>query len=421
MSFKSKPYICLKLNPLSSHNRPSNKFNKWLAYLGPGIITAALVFGPGSLTITSKLGAIYQYQMLWVLVISTILMMAFTGMGARIGIATEQSMLDTFRHKWGNWTAWATGIGIFLVTASFQAGNSVGAGIAFAESFGTSAPPWIIGVASLAISLLFFKSFYKILEKVMILMVGIMLVSFLITLIVTQPQLGSVIKGLVPSIPDGSLVLVVAMVASSFSIAGAFYQSYLVQEKGWKVNQVGRVIKESFTGILILGSISAMILISAGAVLFPQGIQVNSATDMGMALEPVYGSWATNLFMLGLFGASFSSLVGNATIGGTLFADALSLGKDLSTRPVRLSIMMIIVIGAAVAIIFGRLPLQLIIFAQGVTIFVVPFIGLGIFILANDRKVMGDLTNNTITNVLGVIGLVVLFGLAIGNFINLFL
>lgn len=406
---------------MSKPHRPSNKLNKWLAYLGPGIITAALVFGPGSLTITSKLGAIYQYQLLWVLVVAAILMMAFTSMGARIGLATDQSLLDTFRQKWGNWAAWGTGIGIFLVTASFQAGNSVGAGIAFAESFGTSAAPWIAGVAALGITLLFFKSFYKVLEKVMILMVGIMLISFLITLMVTQPNIGAVLVGLIPSIPDGSMALVIAIVASSFSIAGAFYQSYLVQEKGWIKGEEKRVINESFVGIIILGTISAMILLSAGAVLHPQGIEVNSATDMGKALEPVYGSWATNLFMLGLFGASFSSLVGNATIGGTLFADALSLGRDLSSRPVRWSIMMIIIIGAAVAIIFGRLPLELIVFAQGVTIFVVPFIGLGIFILANDRKVMGKLKNNTTSNILGVIGLLVLFALAIGNFINLFL
>jgi len=406
---------------LKSDNHTSNKLTSWLAYLGPGIITAALVFGPGSLTITSKLGASYQYQLVWVIVISTILMMAFTSMGARIGIASNHSLLDTFRARWGNWAAWATGIGIFLVTASFQAGNSVGAGLAFAETFGTPATPWILLVVAIGISLLFFKSFYKILEKVMILMVGIMLVSFLFTLIITRPDITKVLRGLVPQIPDGSLLLIVALVASSFSIAGAFYQSYLVQEKGWKKDQVKRVVKESFTGILVLGSISAMILISAGAVLFPQGIVVNSASDMGKALEPIYGTWATSLFMLGLFGASFSSLIGNATIGGTLFSDALSLGRDLSSRPVRIFISMIMIIGAAVAIIFGRLPLELIIFAQGVTIFVVPFIGLGIFLLANDRKIMGSLVNKRGNNILGVIGLLVLFGLAIGNFIKIFL
>src|SRR5690606_20550070 len=106
---------------------------------------------------------------------------------------------------------------------------------------------------------------------------GIMLLSFIITLLVTKPGIGLVVQGLIPSIPPGSLVMVIALVASSFSIAGAFYQSYLVQEKGWKKNQVGQAVTESFIGILILGTISAMILVSAGAVLFPQGIQVNTA------------------------------------------------------------------------------------------------------------------------------------------------
>lgn len=415
------PYFCTKHLPLSQRKQPNNKLNKVLAYLGPGIITAALVFGPGSLTLTSKLGALYQYQLIWVIVVATILMMAFTSMGARIGVASNQSLLNVFRQKWGSWAAWGAGVGIFLVCASFQAGNSIGAGIAFAETFGTSATPWIVGVAGFGISLLFFKSFYKVLEKVMILMVGIMLLSFIITLLVTKPGIGLVVQGLIPSIPPGSLVMVIALVASSFSIAGAFYQSYLVQEKGWKKNQVGQAVTESFIGILILGTISAMILVSAGAVLFPQGIQVNTATDMGKALEPVYGSWASQLFMLGLFGSSFSSLIGNATIGGTLFADALSWGKDLNSRPVKLSIMMIILIGAGVAILFGRLPLELIVFAQGVTIFVVPFIGLGMLILANDRRIMGNLTNSRSNNILGIVGLLVLFGLAIGNFIKLFL
>lgn len=248
-----------------------------------------------------------------------------------------------------------------------------------------------------------------------------MLLSFLITLIVTRPNILKVLEGLVPVVPDGSLIMVIAMVASSFSIAGAFYQSYLVQEKGWKKGQVHQVVRESFVGIIILGTISGMILISAGTVLFPQGIEVNTATDMGKALEPVYGSWANYLFMLGLFGASFSSLIGNATIGGTLFSDALSLGRNLNSRSVKISISSIMIIGAAVAIVFGRLPLELIIFAQGVTIFLVPFIGLGIFLIANDRQLMGSLTNKKWNNFLGVIGLIVLFGLAIGNFIKIFL
>lgn len=394
---------------------------KWWKSLGPGIITAALVFGPGSLTLTSKLGSVYGYDLIWVLVISTALMLTFTGMGARIGIATQQSLLKTFKDKWGSWSSILAGLGIFFVSASFQAGNTIGAGLAFAETFHTSSVPWIALISLLAASLLFFNSFYKVLEKVMMIMVGLMMVSFLITLMVAQPNLGEVLLGLRPQVPDSSLVLLIALVASSFSVAGAFYQSYLVQEKGWSREEVKEVKRESFTGIILLGLISSMVLVSSGAILYPQGIEVKSATDMGKALEPLYGTWATGIFMLGLFGASFSSLIGNASIGGTLFADALSLGRDLNSKPVKGLIMLIIFIGATVAIVFGHLPLELIVFAQGVTIFAVPFIGYGLFLIASNKEIMGDLVNKTPSKIGGIIGLGVLLFLAASNFYNLFL
>ncbi|EON77289.1 manganese transporter [Lunatimonas lonarensis] len=348
-------------------------------------------------------------------------MMVFTGMGARIGLATKQSMLQTFRQRWGKWFALLAGFGLFLVTASFQAGNTIGAGLAFAETFGTSTVPWILFISTAAISLLFSRSFYKVLEKIMVIMVGIMLLSFFFTVLIAKPNLLEVLGALKPSIPSGALLLVVALVASSFSIGGAFYQSYLVQERGWDVSSSSQARREAFTGILVLGLISGMILISAATILYPQGIQVNSASDMGKALEPLYGNLATHVFMLGLFGASFSSLLGNATIGGTLFADALGLGRDLNSKPVKLLISLVIVLGAAIALVFGRLPLELIVFAQGVTVFVVPFIGIGMFILANDKKLMGVLANSRGAQVGGILGILVLLLLAITNFNTIFL
>src|SRR5690606_16961272 len=196
---------------------------KWWRSLGPGIITAALVFGPGSLTLTSKLGSIYGYDLFWVIVIATTLMLSFTSMGARIGLATNQSLLQTFKAKWGNWASILTGFGIFFVCVSFQAGNSIGAGLSFAESFKTGTNPWIIGISLLSIYLLFFKFFYKTLEKVMMVMVDLMMLSFIVTLLVAQPNLAEVFAGLMPHVPPASLILIIAMVASSFSVAGAFY------------------------------------------------------------------------------------------------------------------------------------------------------------------------------------------------------
>jgi manganese transport protein len=381
-------------------------------YLGPGLITAALVFGPGSLTITSKLGSLFAYQHIWVIFLAVFFMLHYTEMGARIGMATEESLLYSIRQKWGRIAAVVLGLGIFAITASFQAGNTMGASLAFAELVDSGTEAWVIVFTLAGISLLFFRSFYTILEKVMISLVALMLLSFLITMMLARPDVAAVAFGLVPSIPEDSEVLSIALIASSFSAVGAFYQGYLVSEKGWKKSEASRGKKEAIVGVLVLGMISLFILINAAAILYPQGIQVNSATDMGLALEPLYGSTATVIFMLGLFGASFSSLVGNATIGGTLLSDALSLGNALSSPKVRSLIMLVMLIGAGIALAFGRLPLELIVFAQAITVIIAPVVGLAIMVLANDRAQMGELKNTLLQNIFGILGLMLLLGLS---------
>ena len=125
--------------------------------------------------------------------------------------------------------------------------------------------------------------------------------------------------------------------------------------------------------------------------------------------------------MLGLFGASFSSLVGNATIGGGLLADGLGLGHKLSSMKVKIAIITVMLFGSIIALVFNGAPVNLIIFAQGVTIFVVPFIAISILIIANSKEVMGDLKNGVTSNILGGIGLIVLVYLAYNNFVNIFL
>lgn len=388
-------------------------FGGWLKTLGPGIITAALVFGPSKITIATKLGAEYGFELLWVVVLAIFFMMIFTSMSARIGIATSQSILDTIKQKWGRNTGVGIGIGVFLVTTSFQAGNSIGVGMALGDLTGTPRMLWIIVFNIIGISLLFFKSFYRILEKSMLILVILMLLAFITTFILSKPRLSNIAEGLVPSVPGGSLGLVTAFIASCFSIVAAFYQSYLIQERK-RLIPVGTVIKDkSFTGIFILGLLTAIVLICAAVILQPQGIKVTSAADMGKALEPLFGSYASLVFLCGLFGASFSSLIGNSTLGGALLGDALGYGSKLSSKAVRLIIAIIMVIGALIAIVFGKLPIQLIIFAQSITILIVPFIGIAMYFIANDRKIMGSYTNSKMVQLFGALGLLLIIVLAL--------
>ncbi|MCI0920132.1 NRAMP family divalent metal transporter [Sphingobacterium rhinopitheci] len=397
---------------------------KILNILGPGIITAALVFGPSKMTITSKMGADYEFGLMWIVIIALFFMGTFTAMCSRIGVVQDKSLLTLIKENFNKNIGIAIGIGIFLVATSFQAGNSIGVGIAIGESTGTSKDLWIITFTILGIALLFFPSFYKVMEKLMIGLVLIMLFCFIATLFLTEINVTKLAAGFVPQLPKGSLGLVIAFTASCFSLVGAFYQTYLIQERK-KVNPNGVSIQQSargaYTGVAILGFMSSSVLICAAAVLFPKGIHVSSAAEMGKALEPLFGTYASSLFFIGLFGASFSSLVGNATVGGALLGDALGFGSSLESKKVKALISVVMILGCIVAVSFGKLPLELIVLAQSVTIFLVPFIGISILLIANSKKVMGTNANNMFYKVVGALGLVVIFVLMFSNIYDMFL
>ena len=148
---------------------------------------------------------------------------------------------------------------------------------------------------------------------------------------------------------------------------------------------------------------------------------VNNATEMGMALEPIFGAYASKVFMLGLFAASFSSLLGNATLGGVLISDALNFGMRLESIKVRAMIMLVIAIGATVAIVFGNLPIELIIIAQSLTIIVSPLIGLLLLLIAFGKSAKKEIELGIGLKALMILGWLILLFLAMANGYNLFI
>ena len=398
----------------------TNRKKGLLSYLGPALITSALVVGPGSLTLASKIGAIYGNQLIWVLIVTVIFMMIYTEMSMRIGLASKLTFIQLTKQKWGKLGGILIGIGAFLVTTSFQAGNSIGVGVAFSIITGLNTQLLIVLFTIFGIIILFSKNFYDVLEKLMIGLIALMLLSFLITAFLAKPSVGSIASGIVPTIPEGSLGLIIALTATSFSIVGAAYQSYLVKEKGWSISDASEGSKESYFGIFLLGLITFLVMIVGAAILKPEGIMVDSVNEMGLTLEPLFGSWATIVFMFGLFGAAFSSLMGNATIGGAMLSDGLGFGNSLKDIRVKLMIIAVMLFGSIIALIFGGAPVNMIVFAQAITIVVVPFIAIALIVVANDENVMGNLKNTATKNIIAVIGLIVLIILAFNNIKNIF-
>ncbi|MCC5928695.1 MAG: Nramp family divalent metal transporter [Cyclobacteriaceae bacterium] len=388
------------------------KINDYTRALGPGLITAALVLGPGTLTVTSKLGSQFELQMLWVIPVAVTFMSIFTVMSARYGFFNAVSLMETIQMKYGNSIRLIVGISIFLIAVSFQSGNAIGAGLAAAAVFETSHEPWIVFFSALAIITLFFRSFYKILEKLMIALVLVMMISFLITAIISFRDIRILLEGLIPKLPSGSELLAIALVATSCSIAGAFYQSYLVQQKSWKQGGFTMVRNESIGGIAVLGVISALVMISAANVLYANNIQVQTVADMGLAMEPLFGKASFTVFMVGLFAASFSSLLGNATLGGNILADTLAKGTKHEQWTTRFFIMAVIAAGSIIAIAFSQLRLMLIIFAQGFTILMVPIIAFILVSITGNRKLMHGNQSAVIERIMGFAGIALLSALA---------
>lgn len=380
---------------------------------GPAFVTAALVFGPGSIATASSLGASFAYDLVWAPVLATVLMLCFVNLSVRIGLTTDRSPVATVSLAFGRIVGVLIGLGAFLVAASFQAGNSAGTGAAGQVLLGGDPRLYAVLFTAAAIGFLWLPRFYRNLERTMVVIIVLMLLIYVVTAVITRPDLLEVLRGLVPSIPAGANALVVSAVATTFSVVGAFYQIQLVREKGWTAEQFPDARRDATSGTLVLGALSLVIMVSAAAVLNPLGATVSSPADMAVILEPTLGRWATILFALGLWAAAFSSLLGNSTIGGSMLAGALGIDdRGLDSAAVKICITAVIALGGVVAIIFGGIPVQLILTAQAVTIFVVPLIGIALVALARSRR-RGTLRIGIAQTLLAVLGTGFLLMLAV--------
>jgi manganese transport protein len=254
---------------------------------------------------------------------------------------------------------------MFYIATAFQFGNNIGVTTALnslltpAAKAGADAaapvPAWVWPVVFNAVALAFlfaFRRIYAVLEKMMTTLVAVMLVAFFVNLFFARPSIGGIGRGLVPSIPEGLDWMVAAgLVATTFSIVGAIFQTYLVRARGWKADDYGKGVADSVSGIGMLMLISMIIMITSAAVLHPRGLTVKTAADMAVQLETVFSSAARVIFCIGFAAAAFSSFLVNAMIGGTLLSDGLGLSEDINSMPAKVCSALSLLIGMAVAIL----------------------------------------------------------------------
>jgi NRAMP (natural resistance-associated macrophage protein)-like metal ion transporter len=391
--------------------------------VGPGFIMAAVVLGPGSITTSTEIGSTQGYAFLWVVLAAAVLMIVYTNMSTRFGTLHSGSILEVIAKEYGRWFAICIGASSFLAALCFQFGNNLGVGIGMESLTGLNAEYWPFIFTPLAIVLIFFsKNLYKALEKLMMLLVMIMIFTFVVNVIFIKPDMVEVLKGFVPNeFSVGFLGHLTAIVGTTFVLNGALYQSYLVQDKGWGLKDMGKSIRDSTLGIILLAMMSLLVIITAAATLKPLGITVNSAADMALQLELLLGKYAKYIFSFGFIAAAFSSLIVNAVIGGGLLSDGLGLGKSMSEKFPKLFTILILLVGMVIASYVSKglgKPVYLLILAQAFSMLAVPTIAIGIFLITNNKKVMGEYKNGVLQNVMGVIGLIIVGALTYAMYLK---
>lgn len=396
------------------------KRTRILTLIGPAFVTAAVVLGPGSVSTASRIGGDYGYSLIWFMVPVCLFMCCYTTMGARFGAVSEESLLGAVRNKYGAWLAVLLGVCSFTVCAGFQAGNNVGVGTAMETLTGLGAGYWVVAFTALSLAIMFLaRRTYRVIEKLMLVLVVLMIAAFWGTVFRAGPSVVSILKGLVPSVPAKSFPVMAAMLGTTFSVVAALYQSYLVHEKGWRLGEYRTGIRDAIAGIVVLASITTVIVLTSAAVIHPKGLSVETAGDMAQQLEPLLGGSAKVLFCLGLWGAAFSSFIVNSLIGGGLLADGLGLGKQMSGLPAKLLAAVVMVIGMTVALVFQGTPVNVLIFLQGLTVVFVPGCALVMILVLNSREIMGEHVNGWLANAIAVAGFLAVCAVAYERLVNL--
>lgn len=395
-------------------------FWQTLALIGPAFVAGAWQFGPGNLTTAVQAGGAFQYSLIWVIVVSTILMIFLTDMCVRLGIKTPVSLISSIKDHLGTAVGVIAGIGIFLITLCFSVGNAVGSGLGLSMLFGGPPVMWTVICTVAVATLLLLRNVYRAIEKLLVVIVALMAIAFIASAFIASPDWIQAASGLIPSAPDGSWLLIVALVGTNFSINAAFYTSYGTKERGRTESDYRDVtMVDTIPGIIAPGIMTALVIVVAAAVLGQTGEAAGTIVALAGIFEPLAGPIGSTVFALGFFGAAFSSMIANATAGGTMLSDGLGRGASSGSLTAKVVSGSILAFGVIITLIFQASPVQLIVVAQALTVFVAPVLAALIIIMANRRALMGEMRNTWWQNALGVIGLVAVLALSVRLAISL--
>ena len=379
--------------------------------IGPATLVTAAFIGPGTVTICTIAGVNFGYSLLWAMVFSTFATLGLQEMSARLGIVSGKGLaaiITDTRNPILKIVFITLIMGAIVIgNLAYEAGNISGGMLGL--SLFTSDSQLNVGSISInylsfslgvtAFALLYFGN-YKSLEKLLIISVIIMSLSFILTAILTKPSFSLILKGIVnPNITSDNLLTVVALIGTTVVPYNLFLHSSLVKQKWSNVSELRNARIDTMISVFIGGLISMSIIICAAATNNPE---IKTATHLALSLEPVFGSFSKYLIGFGLLAAGLSSAITAPLAAALVAKESFGWNQGSTTWKFRATWILILVTGTIFSSV-GIKPILIIQFAQLVNGILLPVAAGFLLWAVNNKKIMREYGNTKALNIFGIV------------------
>ena len=394
-----------------------------LKSMGPGILVVGSFIGPGTVTSATSAGAGYGYALLWTVVFSVIAVVVMQEMAARLGIVTQNGLAEELVKDLSDQPALKWFMVVLVAAAITLGGFAYMGGDLTGTAIGLSA---ITGIPSNIIApiwgccvlvLINIGDAVKSLEKLLSICVTIMAVVFVVTMIVVKPDLGELLSGIVPTVPEGSMLTCVSLIGTTVVPYNMFIHATSARKTWHDPKELPLARFDTTVSMIIGGIITGSIMVTAGTVM--RGMEGNSALGMAVPLEAPRGDFSVPFLGIGLIAAGVSSAV--ITPLGVSYVLAGLFGWEMSKKDKRFFWTNIAVVVAGIIVAAtGFNPIAIIMTAQAVNGIFLPIIVFTLVYVTSRERVMGKYKNSMVRNVLGIGVFFISLIIGINSVISLF-
>jgi len=389
-----------------------------LKTLGPGLLVTAAFVGPGTVTTATRAGASYGFALLWAIGFSVVATIVFQEMAARLGLVAKMELGQALRESVPNPAARmmmaALVIGAIAIgNAAYEMGNIAGASMGLETITGVSGRVWSVGVGGGAAAILFVGT-YRRFERILVAMVILMSLAFIATAIVVRPDVSAIVSGLLrPTIPDGSLTTVIALIGTTVVPYNLFLHAGAVRAKWADIDDTRsalRAVRWDTALAVGLGGAMTCAIMTTSATVFAPGTEIAEPAQMVEQLRPLLGSAAAPVFAIGLAAAGLTSAITAPLAAAYATAGVLGWREGASSRRFRAVWCAVILVGTGFAVA-GMKPVKAIVFAQAANGILLPIVAVFLIFVVNRRAIMGRYVNGPLANALGVASVLLILSL----------